>query len=418
MIKMMIKTMKIGFLFLLLTSSVVVAGAMWSSSPRHHHRHQVAVKEPHRVVVIEFRERRQGNTKVLISQHDDSGAAVGGGDRGRRPVVEDGGFTTGLKTVVSGKANELKEHAKEAMDEAVEKVGDPTGKLSEKLSDGVKSVGETVKNVAGNELSETLSHGVTSVGEKSKEVAGHAKEAVGEALGSRIGGALKDSVVKLEDWDVIDSPKRIGEDIERNVSQKIEQGTEELKETSLNELLRGSKNLFFLMFPLEKIKAVISWCHLLGFSTAYGMGVWFTFVSSCVLGKCLPKREFGMVVNKMYRVYFRAMAYCVGGGLIGYLVSQGRKGIAVWNKMEMFQGFNLLSALFMILINLIFLEPRATKLMVERNKIKEKDRKRVREKEEMLKKLNIYSSTLNVSTLVVLTWHMAYIGQLLHARYD
>lgn len=34
---------------------------------------------------------------------------------------------------------------------------------------------------------------------------------------------------------------------------------------------------------------------------------------------------------------------------------------------------------------------------------------------EKLKRLNTYSSVLNVSTLVVLTWHMAYMGQRLQA---
>ncbi|MFS7951367.1 hypothetical protein Hanom_Chr07g00594351 [Helianthus anomalus] len=33
-----------------------------------------------------------------------------------------------------------------------------------------------------------------------------------------------------------------------------------------------------------------------------------------------------------------------------------------------------------------------------------------------LKKINTYISTLNVSTMVVLTWHLVYIGQLLQAR--
>ncbi|KAK9054269.1 hypothetical protein SSX86_025347 [Deinandra increscens subsp. villosa] len=34
---------------------------------------------------------------------------------------------------------------------------------------------------------------------------------------------------------------------------------------------------------------------------------------------------------------------------------------------------------------------------------------------EKLKRLNAYSSALNLSTLVVLTWHIAYMGQLLQA---
>ncbi|CAI9286762.1 unnamed protein product [Lactuca saligna] len=256
--------------------------------------------------------------------------------------------------------------------------------------------------------------------EKVKEVAGNAKNAVRKAvglftIGESTKGALKDLVVKMRQWDVIDSPKRIGEDIESNASLKVEEAVEEVKEivkivkeTSWNDLLTKPTRKMIVL--TDKIQSVISWCHLLGFSIAYGIGVWVTFFSSCVLGNCLPKREYRMIINELYMVYFRAMANCVGAALIGYLVSRGRNVFFLSNKMAIFQGFNLLSAFLMNLTNLMFLEPRATK----RKKIKEDSGTKIVVSEK-LKKLNKYSSTLNVSTMVVLTWHLAYIGQLVQA---
>ncbi|KAL7599380.1 uncharacterized protein LOC111918470 [Lactuca sativa] len=343
--------------FLCLVLSSLITGANWSPSPPPHHRQ----------FVVEFEEKPDGNTEVSISLHDDSGM-----------VIEK------TKNMVSAKPHDVSSNLEEQVKEVIDKsVGDPKVKLSEK-----------VKDVVGNAVRKAV--GLFTIGESTK-------------------GALKDLVVKMKQWDVIDSPKRIGEDIESNASLKVEEAVEKVKETvkivketSWNDLLTKPTRKMTVL--IDKIQSVISWCHLLGFSTAYGMGVWVTFFSSCVLGKCLPKREYRMIINKLYMVYFRAMANCVGAALIGYLVSRGRNVFFLSNKMAIFQGFNLLSAFLMNLTNLMFLEPRATK----RKKIKEDSGTKIVVSEK-LKKLNTYSSTLNVSTMVVLTWHLAYIGQLVQA---
>ncbi|KAI3512936.1 hypothetical protein L1887_20259 [Cichorium endivia] len=386
--------MHLVFLCLVLTS--LVTGATWSPFPHHHHR-----------VVVKFEEEPDGNTKVSVLQREDSGVGANGfsGPRELLAKCSDklGSVIEKTKNMVSGKTHEglnkfhnFEEQAKELIDEAVGGVGDNEVKLSEKLSEKLKAVGEKTKEMAKTTL------GAITIGDSTE-------------------GTLKDSALKMEQWDLIDSPKRIGEDIQSNASRKVEEGVEEVKETveivketSLNDLLtRSTKKVTVLV---DNIQSVVSWCHLLGFSTAYGMGVWVTFFTSYVLGKCLPKRQYGMIVDKLYMVYSRAMTYCVGAALIGYLVSRGRRVFFLCNKMELFQGFNLLSAFLMNLTNLMFLEPQATQLSIERKKIKE-DGGTKSVVAEKLKKLNTYSSTLNVSTMVVLTWHLAYIGQLLQARH-
>lgn len=195
------------------------------------------------------------------------------------------------------------------------------------------------------------------------EVAEKVKTVIGKTIGF-VGisncidqGTLKDEVVKLEEWDPIDSPKRIGEDIAQNASLKMEQGVEEVKETVESVMETRSNEV------LTRSKTLVSWCHLhlLGFSIAYGMGVWIMFFSGCVLAKCLPKEECAMVLSKVNVVYFRAMGCSVGVALFGFLVSQGIREV-LSKKMEMFQGFNLVCALAMTLINLIFLEPQGTKV--------------------------------------------------------
>lgn len=212
----------------------------------------------------------------------------------------------------------------------------------------------------------------------------------------------------------------------------------------LEEILRRGQEVAAAM---DWVAAVV---HLLGFSTAYGICLWVTFVSGYVLAGTLPRQQFGMVQSRIYPVYFRVTAFSVGVALVGHLL--GRRGKLFTSKSEMLQGFHLLGSLLMILINSFYLEPRATKVMFEKMKSEkeegrervdpvsvipargtaaaetiatppastpekqdlEKVNSRIVKSNERLKKLNAYSSLLNILTLVALTWHLVYLGQRLH----
>ncbi|RVW23161.1 hypothetical protein CK203_102991 [Vitis vinifera] len=136
------------------------------------------------------------------------------------------------------------------------------------------------------------------------------------------------------------------------------------------------------------------------------------------------------------------MASCVGLALLGHALSQGEK--VLLGKPDLFQGHALLATLHIILINLLYLEPRATKVMFERIRVENEERKgqessrvepgkegepttgasgpqvmgrldqetvnnQILELNEMLKKLNAYSSFLNILTLMVLKLHLVYL---------
>nr|GEU31929.1 putative late embryogenesis abundant domain-containing protein / LEA domain-containing protein [Tanacetum cinerariifolium] len=397
---MFVTMMKV--LFLCFVVSAPLIGAFWSLKEPDHHKTKVVLKD-HEKIIIKFDDQLSGGTKVSVTEPDEITPSGNRLFRKCRHTLANAFRTT--ENAVSDKTHEVlsdignfEKYGKDFVDNAVGKIGEPKETLSEKITETVISVGEIAKSAVKNTV------GMVNMGDSSTV------------------GTLKDSVVKIEDWDLVDSPKRIGEDIQSNASRKIEQGVEEVKETvdfikdsTPNELVTHCKNklcdAFFV--SLETIKSAISWFHLFGFSIAFGMGVWVTFFSSCVLRKSLSKQQFGMVLNKINMVYSKGMSYCVGAALFGFLVSKGIKGV-ISNKMEMFQGFNLVCALVMSLINMIFFEPRTTKLIVERMNERGETKSEAAEK---IKKLNTYSSTLNVSTMVVLTWHLAYLGQLLQARH-
>ncbi|KAK9054268.1 hypothetical protein SSX86_025346 [Deinandra increscens subsp. villosa] len=207
------------------------------------------------------------------------------------------------------------------------------------------------------------------VSDKARELAGDAADIVRD-------GASKD-------FDVIDSPKRMGEDIAGNATDEIAEHVSENAKGTVKNIQGigqvGERSLEKFLFKLKDIvggdkmdaNSVGGLIHMVGFSTAYGMCVWVTFVSSYILGRCLPREMFGMVQRRMYRVYFKAMGYCVFAAFLGHLVS--RKGEVLSSKMGVFQSLCLVSALLMVMSNVIFLEPKATKAMYERMKLEKEE---------------------------------------------
>lgn len=140
---------------------------------------------------------------------------------------------------------------------------------------------------------------------------------------------------------------------------------EEKGKINLKDILKRGREFFYdvfvYTFSLEHLRSLMRLTHLLGFSVAYGMCIWVTFVSSYVLARALPRQQFALVQSKIYPVYFKAMAYCVGPAFVAHFLSQKRPSYA--NSAEAVQGFNLLAAISMLLVNLLFLEPRATKVI-------------------------------------------------------
>ncbi|KAE9620151.1 hypothetical protein Lalb_Chr01g0000121 [Lupinus albus] len=199
----------------------------------------------------------------------------------------------------------------------------------------------------------------------------------------------------------------------------------------------------YILGWMETVMRVV---NLVGFAMAYGMNVWITFISSYVLSRAMP---FGVVQSKIYPLYFRAMTYSIGIALLGHVLANRKR--LFFNTPEMFQTYNLLASLFTLFINSLYLEPRAAKLISERMKIEKeegrgiedimsssrrqehhhdhtttttttreregvehdaavKKRSRIMKLNEKLKRLNSYSSILNILNLISLTYHLLYLA--------
>ncbi|KAL5778817.1 hypothetical protein ACOSQ2_009554 [Xanthoceras sorbifolium] len=362
-----------------------------------------------------------GKAKEKVSEAAEHGAEA------KEKVQE---ALTKAKETATQKAQDVKECAKESMEKAKQAAAETAQDVKKDVKEGAK---------------ETLS--------KAKSVAQETKD-LGKTIGEDVAHNVTKHVGKAHDSlvDMAKQAKQESQHAARSAQISIHQVFDKI-----DRFFTGLVTYLGLAGAMNPLMGVM---NLLGFATAYGMCVWVTFISSYVLAGALPRQQFGMVQSKIYPVYFRAMAGSIGLALLGHTPHLFR------SKAEMFQGANLLGSVLMVLANSMYLEPRATKVMFERMKVeKEEGRGRegivsetnraaetgttttttdpvvetttattttttatrlqhypeqevVRSKltrlSERLKKLNTYSSILNILTLMSLSWHLVYIGQRLH----
>ncbi|XP_047959435.1 uncharacterized protein LOC125204752 isoform X2 [Salvia hispanica] len=403
----------------------------------------VIVKEGRRVVVVEY-EKDDGNTKVLISPQD-------------KP---DDNFVKKAKEASSSVVDEIGDLVGKIKDDENvqskfrprELVCDAYGKCKHKLASALGKTAEAAEEVKekfleGKEAAEGAAEKVKEKFLEGKEKAEGAAEGVKEKFleGKEKAEGVEEKVKekflegKEKVKEMLLEGKEKAEEAEEEVKEKLLEGkgkVEGVKEKFLEGKGKGGKGL------RERVGAVVGVVHMMGFAVAYGMCVWMTFASSYVLAGAVPRRQFAVVQSKMYPVYFKGMGCGVGMALLGHLAGRGREEAVL-------QGMNLAAALGMILVNLMWLEPQATKVMLEKMK---KDKEEGSRKEadvvepirkasdsagetagrgptseeaaatseiihlsRTLERLNSYSSFLDALTLMLLTWHLVYLGQRLNA---
>ncbi|KAK4400871.1 Transmembrane protein [Sesamum angolense] len=493
-------------LFLVFTS-LVRPGLLTPTPENHNSKDDVALKEghTHAAVVIEF-EKDDGNTKVSISPKDS------------HPPHDD--TSTNVKEKLSGKMEEAKEKIKEAASTILGEDGEETHQRlrpRELICDAYGKCKHKIASAMGK-AKEVVAETAQEAAEKVYAMEEETKEAVGEAVGkvkdtvtdaaykasdkahqvkdaaTQVSSKAKDKAVEKANemkqgakegvYDVIEATTKAKEEAKEKAFKKMEGAKEKAKEAqelvgsasdrvkhmAKKEGRKGLKGIFqhaggvlgYVGSPV-RMDSVGGVLHLLGFAAAYGMGLWVTFASNYVLAGALPRYQFAMVQSKIYPVYFKAMAYSVGAALLGHLMSQ-RKKLSPLSMGMLLPAFNLMASFVMTLVNLLYLEPRATKVMFERMKKEKEEGSRGRGKEGqatepsgrvvesttetaagrgpggggattteeatqqklddlvakpeirtksseiLLRRLNSYSSLLNVVTLMSLTGHLVCLG--------
>ncbi|KAI3837285.1 hypothetical protein MKX03_021208 [Papaver bracteatum] len=405
-----------------------------------------------------------------------------------------------VKDNVLGKTHDIKEDAVEDSDglnqdkgkasEKPHKKGMPEilNQAREKVSDKVHSVKEAFED-ARDTLSESVKETASNVKEKAKEkiaVKSHvlkqsAKELI---LPDEKEKASQDSegLIKMAQENIINRAHGIKEGA-GNVQESLK-GFVDLKEkvrmtksaitdkrsahqkiTMLfKEGARNFTNVFqsgWEMVSDENIKWGLGVIRLVGYGTAYGSSVWVSFGFSHLLARVLPRQQFAAARSKIYPAYFRLIGYSIGSSMVAQILRRRYESTQTkYKKGEKIHAYDLHMALVFVLVNLLFLEPRATKMMEEKMKWEreeergihgpsetqvtsrtrtavsedvteeivtersheEKVEKRARERanselEELyqrLEKLNRYSAFFNILTIMTLTWHITFLAQCLY----
>ncbi|CAK9187380.1 unnamed protein product [Ilex paraguariensis] len=399
-------------------SSLAAAG-VWSPSPEKRNHNQdvkdVITEEVHRVVVIEF-EKEDGDAKA--SQVSDKGyisdsremlskaapAVEGVVEDAKEKLKDASSVLPNLGQGLSYPQDEQSGHTHSPCPKAHES-GHTHSPCPKAHEDKVYEIKEEAKDAVSGALGkvrETVArkrHETSETAREAKEKAREAKETVGEVShkaketvskkAQEVEEMAKETVEKAKRVakEALDMSKTMVEDIEKNASkimgmakekvtvkaekaeEKAKHAAEKVKGTA-NRIKEKGNNIFhraravvhdvaaYVSSP-ETMESLMGVVHLLGFSTAYGTCVWVTFISSYVLAGALPRQQFGIVQSKICPVYFSAVAYGVGMALVGHLLRQRRR--LFWSKVEMFEACSLLASLLLVVANLLYLEPRATK---------------------------------------------------------
>ncbi|XP_058757501.1 uncharacterized protein LOC131630774 isoform X1 [Vicia villosa] len=438
--------MNILALSLFITS--LTTASIFSPNPntnqKHHQQPNTIIKEGHRVVVVEYDQDGHQNTKISISPEQDS-ANIDSTfiENTKDRIKETASVLPNIGQGISqpqdsSSSSHYNLHTPNARD-AKELICDAYGKCKHKISNAMGKARDKASETIDKkkELDDNVVEAFDRAKDKVYDKANEAKERVYD----------KANDVHEYTRDSLEKAKETGQTFKEHVVRNVTEAKDGVKK----------------VLSLERVESVMRVANLLGFASGYGMCVWITFVSSYVLSRVMPRQQFAVVQSKIYPVYFRAMGYCLGVALLGHVFGHGmRHG----KSGGVLQSWNLLGSLLAVFVNSLYLEPRATKLMfermkmekeegrgredmttVERNRTEEhlsspdprrsyatttanvvtegtespaqrKDHEVVRAKimklNNKLKKLNSYSSFLNILNLMSLTWHLVYLAQNMH----
>lgn len=343
----------------LVVSSLAAAG-VWSPTPQ---REDVIVKDGHRVIVVEYDEDGKRNTKVSISpppqpQHQTikEGAAYVLPNLGQGISLEGKDGTSGRHS-----PGEL---ICDAFGRCTNSIATAFGKAKDKVSDTAHEAKDKVSET-GYEAKEKVKDKVTETAHETKETVSESKDNAAETA-RKTKGAVADVLGKAKD-----AVGRKGQDVKENAKGSIGNAKDTAKtirdhivSNATEQVEKTERGLKYLLTTMQApLNSMFGIANLLGLATAYGMSVWVTFISSYVLAGVLPRQQFGVVQSKTYPVYFRAMAYSIGLALLGHVLGH-RKTFLFSSKPHMFQAFNLLLSLVMVLANALYLEPKATKVHI------------------------------------------------------
>ncbi|KAG6549091.1 hypothetical protein Mapa_009317 [Marchantia paleacea] len=245
----------------------------------------------------------------------------------------------------------LFQKAGEALNTATSETQGAAKTVRDKVSDGVHNVGERIRSTR---------DGVVNA---AKHITGKAADAVHETKDGARDGARETAGGRT------DTLSRTRSKLNNTASLNAESSDEHPGNGPFTSMWRwvGYATAAWLV---SSIKAA----HLFSFSSTYGASLWVTFISGYLLSRAIPRQQFGFVQSKMFPIYLRLIGVGQGLCLVLYMM------LHPWTHCDLaekLQHFNLWTVMVSTLMNIFFLEPRATKIMFEKMKIEKEEGSRV-----------------------------------------
>lgn len=217
---------------------------------------------------------------------------------------------------------------------------------------GTKVYEERVNEAIGK-AKDTVTRTVNTASDKAQEMKEHAKDAAAQVSSKAKEQAQR---AKQQTYDAIIGNNNNKDTVLKDVAKDIINNKQGGPRDVIRRIFRFMVSPVRMSSSSSSLAMAAGVLHLLGFAVAYGTSAWVTFASNYVLGKALAGQQLAMVQSKIYPLYYKAMGSSIGMALLGYLVG------GQWGKPGMLQAFNLMASLVMILLNLLYLEPRTTQV--------------------------------------------------------
>ncbi|XP_068663129.1 uncharacterized protein [Aristolochia californica] len=110
--------------------------------------------------------------------------------------------------------------------------------------------------------------------------------------------------------------------------------------------------------------------HLLSFATAWGIGLWVTFIGGIIMFNNLPRHQFGNLQSKMFPAYFSTVSACGAISIAAFAYLHPWKTAS---SVERFQIGILLSSFAFNLTNLFVFTPMTVEIMRKRHKVEKEE---------------------------------------------
>ncbi|MCO5568644.1 hypothetical protein L7F22_022343 [Adiantum nelumboides] len=161
--------------------------------------------------------------------------------------------------------------------------------------------------------------------------------------------------------------------------------------------------------------------YLATFSAIYGIALWITFLSGHLLSRTLPRQQLGVVQSKLFPVYLRMITACVAlCGLTHALLHPWQSA----DRSEHWQYVNFGLCTGLALLNMLVVEPKATKMMFEKLRVEKEEgrgqsgeevsddivKQRIANIDTKFRGLHQMASYLNLGIVAGLSWHLWYLA--------